>query len=235
MEYQELENNESNFIDKYNISCEHNQDNSDLIEKLNILKTKLDNKDLDSFKIDLNYFKSFVSTNHIYNPILFKNIKNIKISPIELNQGEIQFIKDLDIYISKNKDIYNKDNIFLLRNKSKVGIGFFEDGGFYPDFIMWILKDNKQYITFIDPKGIRNIDLNKNKKINFYKSIKEKEDYIGDKNTILNSFIISNTEYSELINIQEYMTKIELNNKNILFQKEDKSSYIKDMFDKILN
>jgi len=123
----------------------------------------------------------------------------------------------------------------LLRNKSKVGIGFFEDGGFYPDFIMWILKDTKQYISFIDPKGIRNLNPNKDPKINFYKSIKEKEKKQGDTNIILNSFIISNTEFSTISDLHSNITKKELENKNVLFQQDDKSSYINEMFNRILN
>ena len=230
MEYRELQDDDANFVDKYHVACEHNEENVDLIQKLIKLESSLNSNDL-SYTIDLTYFKSFISTKHLYNPLLFKEQKKIKISPIELNDGEMKFVKDLEIYLDKNRDKYKSSEIFLLRNKSKVGIGFFEDGGFYPDFIMWILKDNKQYITFIDPKGIRNLDLYKNKKINFYKSIKEKENYIGDNNTVLNSFIISNTSYNELINIHEQITKIELENKNVLFQKDD---YIPKMFAMIL-
>ncbi len=231
MEYQELKDNDANFVDNYQISCEVDE-NSDLIQRLQILKSKLDNNDL-TYNIELSYFKSFVSAKHLYNPLLFKEQKKIKISPIELNDGEIKFVQDLEKYLSENGDRYKDSEIFLLRNKSKVGIGFFEDGGFYPDFIMWILKDAKQYISFIDPKGIRNLDLSKNKKINFYKSIKEKEKFIGDEETVLNSFIVSNTSYDELINIKESITKIELENKNVLFQKDDKN-YISKLFDKMV-
>lgn len=45
--------------------------------------------------LNLTYFKSFYSQFHLYNPLLFKNGKselgqNIKITPIELNEGEIK-------------------------------------------------------------------------------------------------------------------------------------------------
>ena len=193
MEYQELQDDDANFVDKYHISCEV-EGNDDLIEKIKSLKSNLDKKNT-HYNIELGYFKSFISSKHLYNPLLFKKQKNIKISPIELNKGEIEFVEDLEKYLGENEDRYRDSEIFLLRNKSKVGIGFFEDGGFYPDFIMWILKDDKQYITFIDPKGLKNVDLNKSKKIHFYKSIKEKEKLIGDKNSILNSFPIFITKH----------------------------------------
>jgi len=232
MQYEELQDDDANSIDTYNVSCEHNAQNSDLIEKLIKLKSSIEKDDF-SYSIELGYFKSFMSSKHLYNPLLFKEQKQIKISPIELNKGEMTFVEDLELYLEKHKEKYSDCEIFLLRNKSKVGVGFFEDGGFYPDFIMWILKDDKQYISFIDPKGIRNLDLNKNKKINFYKSIKEKEAYIGDESTVLNSFIVSNTPYGELVNIHNAIRKIELENKNVLFQ-EDKESYVAMMFHKIL-
>jgi len=231
MEYQELQDDDVNFVSEYNVACEHNEENIDLIQKLIQLESSLKSDDL-SYKIDLGYFKSFVSSKHLYNPLLFKEQKKIKISPVELNDGEMKFVEDLEIYLDEHQEKYQENEIFLLRNKSKIGVGFFEDGGFYPDFIMWILNNDKQYITFIDPKGIRNLDLYKNKKIHFYKSIKEKENYIGDKHTVLNSFIISNTPYSDLINIQKYTTKIELENKNVLFQDDNK--YIDKMFFGIL-
>jgi len=53
-------------------------------------------------------------------------------------------------------------------------MGFFEASNFYPDYIMWITEIDKQYITFIDPKGIRMLERNiNNPKIQFYKTIKE--------------------------------------------------------------
>ena len=53
-------------------------------------------------------------------------------------------------------------------------MGFFEAGNFYPDFILWIDTEQIQYISFIDPKGLRNIPF-KNPKIQFGKRIKEIE------------------------------------------------------------
>ena len=54
--------------------------------------------------IGLNYFKSFVSNTHLYNPLLFKDgrFSKIKIAPIELNDGEIKFVEDLEEYLIKN-------------------------------------------------------------------------------------------------------------------------------------
>lgn len=233
MQYQEMRDDDANFVDKYNISCEQNQENSDLIEKILNLKSSLDSGSL-SYNIELNYFKSFVSSSHLYNPLLLKQQQRVKISPIELNEGEMQFVEDLESFLLQADDRYKSSEIFLLRNKSKAGIGFFEDGGFYPDFIMWILKDKKQYISFIDPKGIRNLNPNNDSKINLSLKIKEIETKLGDTNTILNSFIVSNTSFNDILDLHSNISKIELENKNVFFQKDDSNSYIRKIFDKIL-
>lgn len=47
--------------------------------------------------------------------------------------------------------------VFLLRNESRKGTGFFEIGGFYPDFMLWIVRDNEQWLAFVDPKGLGRI------------------------------------------------------------------------------
>jgi len=188
--------------------------------------------------LDLGCFKSFYSQSHLYNPLLFKDgkQKNIKITPIELNDGEMKFVQDLEKYLANNQsdDFLKNTEIFLLRNKSKSGVGFFEEGGFYPDFILWILKGDKQYITFIDPKGILLLNPKTDSKINFYQTIKKKEKKLNDKNIILNSFIISNTEFSKYKNKWDKNNdnlKDELEDKNVLFQ--EYQTYIEKMFCKI--
>ena len=234
LEYQEMTDEDKNFIPEYNVSIEQTSENSDLIQKILGLQTELRANRLPP-NLSLGFFKSFNSSKHLYNPVLFKNaqLTTLKITPIELNDGEIKFVEDLEYHFDKNPDEYANMEIFLLRNKSKVGIGFFEEGGFYPDFIMWILKDDKQYITFIDPKGIRNLNPITDPKLNFSASIKLKEQALGDPNIILNSFIISNTPSQQILDLHSNVTKIELENKNVLFQ-EDKYTYIQMMINKII-
>lgn len=39
-------------------------------------------------------------------------------------------------YAEAKRDVFDDKSLFLLRNKSKVGMGFFEAVNFYPDFIL---------------------------------------------------------------------------------------------------
>ena len=236
MEYRELDENDKNFIDEYRVVAEDKE--RELIAKLQALQKLLEDGKTDEveFKKLLRHdLYPIAFEKHLYNPLIYKDKKllSISINPVALNEGERDFIEDLKKYLLVNEAEFEKTELFVLRNQSKTGMGFFEAGNFYPDFIMWLIKDNKQYITFIDPKGLRNVDVVNGAKINFYKTIKEIESKLGDESTILNSFIVSTTSYNELVEIQSTLTKEELEAKHVLFQKDDKETYVGKMFERI--
>ena len=141
------------------------------------------------------------SDNHLYQPLLhLSKSQLVEVSPVSLNDGERDFVLDLrNFYTAKHGLLLKEQELYLLRNMSKRGIGFFEAGNFYPDFILWLLVGEKQYVTFVDPKGLRQLDDGaSNPKIQFYKAIKEIETRLGDPCVILNSFIISSTPYQNM-------------------------------------
>jgi len=53
-----------------------------------------------------------------------------------LNKGDAKFVSDLRKFLNRNKKSLGGNDIFLLRNLSRKGIGFFISSGFYPDFII---------------------------------------------------------------------------------------------------
>ena len=233
--YRELDEikDRANLIDSYTITVEDKE--TKFIEILQNLEKDLNDKKLPTFdkRADL---KVFNFDNHLYNPLIYTNngMTKLQIKPIELNDGEKDFVKDLKNYLNNSSFKYKDIDIFLLRNQSKTGLSFFTEGNFYPDFIMWIKKDAKQYISFIDPKGIRNLNLTNDPKINLSVKIKEIEKNLNDADVILNSFIVSNTPYKELLDLHSNITKTELEDKNVLFQKDDKDTYIGEIFYKTL-
>ena len=81
----------------------------------------------------------------------------------------------------------------------------------------------------MDPKGIRNLG-SSDPKIQFYETIKEIEQRLGDPTVRLQSFIVSNTP-SSTMRRQWGMEKSEMQQRHVLFQEEDKDSYVR----KILN
>jgi hypothetical protein len=162
---------------------------------------------------------------HLYQPLLYLDTKVVEISPVALNKGEQQFVEDLKAFHDGNQGFFADKELYLLRNLSKGrGVGFFEAGNFYPDFILWLLVDDVQHVVFVDPKGIRNLGT-ADPKLEFYKTIKEIEQRLGDGDVHLHSFIVSNTP-SHTMQMLWGMDKAAMMARHILFQEEDRDSYV---------
>ena len=170
-----------------------------------------------------------------------KNKEEIKSIPVKLNKGEAKFVNDLRKFLDRNKNLLGGIDIFLLRNLSRKGIGFFIGSGFYPDFIIWVKNGNTQNMIFIDPKGIRNLGNFNDDKIQLCVSgIKEIENKVNEElerkgepvSLTLDAFIISVSSYDDIRNTfgEGRHTKEEFEEHNILFQ-EDKR-YIEKILEK---
>lgn len=166
------------------------------IEKIKKLLNEVDKL----YQKDLNEIPTIHFDKHLYSPLLVydKHKEFIKSEPVKLNDGETEFVKKLRDHIKQNQ-VKDKE-IFLLRNLSRIGVGFFQNSGFYPDFIMWIKEDKKQSIVFIDPKGIRNLGNFNDEKIQLHKNIKDIEQEINKKNpnVKLECWILSVSKYEDV-------------------------------------
>jgi len=230
MEYYKITEKDNNFFSEYKVSVDSNDES--MVVKLKQLKDSLKKNKL--FDLEFGGLESFSFSQHLYQPLLTVEGEAVKVTPVPLNEGEYNFIQDLKLYYENNEDFFKDKQLYLLRNQSKgKGIGFFEAGGFYPDFILWILHDDKQFITFADPKGIRNHSIT-DFKLQFYKHIKELEQQLNDKDVILYAFTISNTYYEDLIDTGLKLSKEQMEEQNILFQKDDKEVYIRKMLESII-
>jgi hypothetical protein len=175
---------------------------------------------------------------HLYSPVATfkkgKKYQQIKTIPVKLNEGETKFIIHFKEYLVKQPDKFKDVEIFLLRNLSQKGIGFFlESSSFFPDFILWVVKGEKQYIYFLDPKGIRMMTNFNHPKVLFCTNqIKEVNDYLNKKiiakkkkiEIELSAFILSITNYDEIKKNwgSAETTKEDFNKNNILFIEENK-------------
>jgi hypothetical protein len=154
---------------------------------------------------------------------------------VALNDGERQFVEALrDYYQAEKAGIFAGKDLYLLRNRSRGrGIGFFEAGNFYPDFIVWVLSDGIQYITFVDPKGIIHEFSLDSPKLQLYKLIKEKQSTLNDPQIVLNSFILSRTPFSQISWMGASVTKQEVQDRNVLFLEDGGSVYLQQLFSKL--
>jgi hypothetical protein len=113
------------------------------------------------------------------------------------------------------------------------GVGFFEAGNFYPDFIVWLVADARQDIIFVDPKGLFHVPAN-DPKVQFHETIKELEARITQpvgETVGLHSFILSRTKAVTLEEIWG-LSRAEIEGRNVLFL--DDSQYVEKMMTGII-
>jgi hypothetical protein len=232
-----LDNTNPNFEDEYNFLVRKTEDK--LISRLRELKETVSNNVFkENIEIDRD-FDALYTDIHLYQPLIYidkgKFGEVIKIQPVALNKGERNLVEDLKLYFINNESFFIDKQLYLLRNMSKKGIGFFEANNFFPDFILWLVIGEKQYVSFIDPKGLRQIQGLKDPKIDLHKTIKTSiEPKLEDPNIVLNSFIVSNTAYSQLTHWKGQESMLDFNNNHVLFQTEQKNDYIKMLIEKQL-
>jgi len=233
----ELDSTHPNFIEEYNFQIEQSQ--TQIINKLRELSQKMRD---DDFKDTLNIwldFDAFEFSQHLYKPLIWfyqTRLQDfVKVSPVQLNDGEKDFVNDLKMFYKSNPEFFASKEMYLLRNSSRKGIGFFETKNFYPDFILWILEKEKQYIGFIDPKGLRQVNGVENEKIQLHKTIKtEIEAKLNDNTISLSSYIISNTPFNQLKHWKGQESIDDFWEYNVCFQKEQKEWYIKMILKRML-
>lgn len=182
---------------------------------------------------------------HLFYPLLgFESDDGKKQVPLKLtplgvgSESEVQFIRDLDGYYSSpaGKAAIGNRSLYLLRNASNAskGLGFALAGNFYPDFLLWLVDDQtgKQWLTFIDPKGLRNMDLS-DPKLALYKEVKVLETNLakpGEPEFVLNAFILSCTNFGDLLNVGASATKADLESRHVLFMDDGPDVYLGKLF-----
>lgn len=77
----------------------------------------------------------------------------IQCQPVALNTGEERFLDAVERFLDTGPPLLEDARVRVLRNESRRGLGFFVDVGFYPDFVLWIEKGERQWVIFVDPKG----------------------------------------------------------------------------------
>ncbi len=216
LEYRELTPDDPNFIEEYRLAID--QSCTEIIDKLGALRDEIAKG---VFKpLEFQGFKAIMFERHLYRPLLYVNSEHVEVKPVALNDGERAFVDDVEVYCKANPKFFDSGReLYLLRNMSRGrGIGFFEAGNFYPDFILWVLEGKRQYINFVDPKGLRYLQGRNDPKVAFCRTIKLLEERLGDVNVTLNSFIISGTPYEAVEWWAEGMSRDEFNKCHVFFR-----------------
>jgi hypothetical protein len=231
LEYQDLRPDDPNFFDEYRFLIDQSRD--DIIEALQRLRNEVDRQALRD--IDLANFQAIGFGQHLYEPLIYLKSELVEVRPVHLNEGERDFVIDLRSFYQAKREFFREKELYLLRNQSRGrGVGFFEAGNFYPDFILWLVDGQRQHVTFVDPKGISHLKGPDDPKISFYRRIKDLEARLGDTNVVLNSFILSNTPHHQVSWWDGGMTLADFESRHVLFTNPDRNIYIGKMLNEIL-
>lgn len=183
---------------------------------------------------------------HLYQPLLIAKKKvEIRTSPKALEESERVFVEDLRNFCEAEKEgVLKGKQLFLLRNLGRgKGIGFFDDKGFYPDFILWMKKSRgkAQRIIFVEPHGmLLGSDGPKGDKLQLHKKLQEHIaptlEKAGMDHVTLDAFIVSSTPFSKLHkkfgNFDGVdWTKSEFARQHVLFQEKrnEDSDYVREI------
>lgn len=191
------------------------------------------------------YLKGCYLKNHLYAPLLHASTKpwrgteeepleklRIHIEPVSLNESEMTFVGDLKDFLKEPPESTKGLQTFLLRNESRgKGMGFFEAGNFYPDFLMWLVAGKRQSLVFIEPHGLMHEKVD-SPKIEFHKTIKDIQARL-DNEVQLHSFIISPTKPEELEDVWPEHNVRNANERNVYFMND--KHYLHKIYGKVIN
>ncbi len=239
-EYITLDDENDNFIKVYNFDIDNTDEGLVYQERLNELKRLVESGELgQKSPWNCNNMVAIRFDCHLYYPLIHINGNvPLKMRPLSFDApSEVQFVKDLEAFYNstEGQKLFKNRSLYLMRNSSvkSKGVGFSLAGNFYPDFLLWIVEKDRQYLSFIDPKGLRQVDLD-DPKLQLYKEIKTYEKKLADPGVTLNSFILSDTKFLDLLN-NPYGTPKELADRHVLFLEEGGDKYLPKMFERILS
>jgi hypothetical protein len=230
----------------YQFEIENSDDGLEYQKKLEVLKKLVaDGKIGEASKWNATHMVAISFDRHLYYPLLTLKDKDavpLKLRPLAFDApSEWEFVRDLEAFYNSpgGKTAIGARSLYLLRNadREETGLSFALAGNFYPDFLLWLVDDasGKQWLTFVDPKGLRNLDLS-HPKLGLYKEVKTLEATLAshakldEPPLILNAFVLSPTKFSDLLNVGDPTKKADLEGRHVLFMEDGGESYLKKLF-----
>ena len=155
------------------------------IKKLQLSLFKEGIRDKDLFSKPFNGIKIKYVPNHYYYPLILSESQHKidYLNHIINEESEVKFIKELDEYLAKEGNLFDKKFEWWLFSKldettDDVYIPWYNPKTekierFKPDFIFWLCKRKNYYILFVDPKSITYTEYEC--KVDWYKKFFEKK------------------------------------------------------------
>ena len=244
-----IDEDHGSMLKLYQFEIDNTDDGLEYLKKLEVLKQLVaDGKIGEASQWNAPHMVAISFDRHLYYPLLALEDKDtvpLKLRPLGFDApSEWQFVQDLETFYRspESKDVIGARSLYLLRNadSEKKGLGFALAGNFYPDFLLWLVDEatGQQWLSFVDPKGLRNLDLS-HPKLGLYKEVKSLEKTLaaqakpGEPPLVLNAFVLSPTKFSDLLNVGDPTQKAELENRHVLFMEDGGKTYLNKLFAKL--
>lgn len=241
-----IDEDHGSMLKLYQFEIENSDDGLEYQKKLGILKKLVaEGKIGEASQWSAPHMVAISFDRHLYYPLLSLENKDavpLKLRPLAFDApSEWEFVRDLEAFYNspEGKEVIGQRSLYLMRNadREEKGLGFALAGNFYPDFLLWLVDDisGKQWLTFVDPKGLRNLDLS-HPKLGLRKEVKTLETTLaqqaklGEPPLVLNAFILSPTKFADLLNVGDPAHKADLENRNVLFMEDGAGNYLKKLF-----
>ena len=185
-----LDKNDPNNVRRYDISVGATQDR--LIRDIRALKEN----------VQENYFRDLklgviMADIHAYQPLLYAGSDcQVTVRPVALNENEKKVVERLKELAEGRDPCLQDRELYLIRNLTRGrGVSFFDDSGYYPDFIVWLKDKHCQHVVFLDPKGLGRYGSRERKKVQLHHDIHEIEKRVQntDPDLRLSAYVLSVT------------------------------------------
>ena len=198
MEVVTLDENDPNHVRAWRLSVDTAQDR--LVSEARKLADALREGRLDDLKYWYRELKIGVVVPpdaHAYRPLLHVGKDRVvTVQPLPLDENERRVAEGLAQIAYHGDACLQGRELYLIRNLTRGrGVSFFDDFGYYPDFIVWLKDDARQHVLFLDPKGLSRFGGRERRKVALHHEIRKIEDRVrkDDPNLHLHAYVLSVT------------------------------------------
>ncbi len=198
-----LDEDDPNHVRAYELSVDATQDQ--LVEEARALADTLREGRLDDLKPWYRALKIGVAVPpgaHAYRPLLHVGKdRTVTVQPVPLDENERRVAEGLAQLAEYGDPCLQGRELYLIRNRTRGrGVSFFDDFGYYPDFIVWLKDDALQHVLFLDPKGLGRFGGRERRKVRLHHEIAEIEGRIreSDPGLRLRAYVLSVTPAGEI-------------------------------------
>lgn len=197
-----LDRDDPNNIGAYEMTVDAAREQ--LVQEAGELATALEDGRLDDLKPWYDGLKigTVALPVHAYLPLLHAGHERVAaVQPVPLDVNEKRVVEQMALLATGGDASLRGRELFLIRNETRGrGVSFFDDFGYFPDFIAWLKDDTGQHVLFLDPKGLGRFGGRERRKVRLHRGIAEVERQVRrtDPRLRLHAYVLSTTPAAQI-------------------------------------